>query len=301
LPQLLRLMQSHGEYVFDASANPSTITDPSASPLRRQSSSPVPLSVGKKRDIAQREEWLRLANALVDEDYGGDELAFFDACFDIEAFENDMYAILLFAAMTFTKEKWESSIKIFIRRATAFALRCGDDGLRGAFTSSAYAQQQQQQQRSTSTISSNSGGVMSPPETDTDEPHSMNAFSQRIILAAKPTLKYLAICDEINAWLRKDSPEVFYTPGLSVSLQHLSRALLDEPDPSIRDHIRRSEALALDQQSRDQFGNMESCAQLSKRTLEVVSVMDEEDDITNLSKIGGRNITVTDIIEKGIA
>ena len=301
LPQLLRLMQFHGEYVFDASANPSTITDPSASPLRRQSSSPVPLSVGKKRDIAQREEWLRLANALVDEDYGGDELAFFDACFDIEAFENDMYAILLFAAMTFTKEKWESSIKIFIRRATAFALRCGDDGLRGAFTSSAYAQQQQQQQRSTSTISSNSGGVMSPPETDTDEPHSMNAFSQRIILAAKPTLKYLAICDEINAWLRKDSPEVFYTPGLSVSLQHLSRALLDEPDPSIRDHIRRSEALALDQQSRDQFGNMESCAQLSKRTLEVVSVMDEEDDITNLSKIGGRNITVTDIIEKGIA
>ena len=301
LPQLLRLMQFHGEYVFDASANPSTITDPSASPLRRQSSSPVPLSVGKKRDIAQREEWLRLANALVDEDYGGDELAFFDACFDIEAFENDMYAILLFAAMTFTKEKWESSIKIFIRRATAFALRCGDDGLRGAFTSSAYAQQQQQQQRSTSTISSNSGGVMSPPETDTDEPHSMNAFSQRIILAAKPTLKYLAICDEINAWLRKDSPEVFYTPGLSVSLQHLSRALLDEPDPSIRDHIRRSEALALDQQSRDQFGNMESCAQLSKRTLEVVSVMDAEDDITNLSKIGGRNITVTDIIEKGIA
>ena len=297
LPQLLRLMQFHGEYVFDASANPSTMTDPSASPLRRQSSSPVPLSVGKKRDIAQREEWLRLANALVDEDYGGDELAFFDACFDIEAFESDMYAILLFAAMTFTKEKWESSIKIFIRRATAFALRCGDDGLRGAFTSSAYAQQL----RSTSTMSSNSGGVMSPPETDTDEPISINTSSQPIVLAAKPTLKYLAMCDEINAWLRKDSPEVFYTPGLSVSLQHLSRALLDEADPSIRDHIRRSEALALDQQSRDQFGNMESCSHLSKRTLEVVTVMDAEEDVTNLSKIGGRNVTVNDIIEKGMA
>ena len=297
LPQLLRLMQFHGEYVFDASANPSTMTDPSASPLRRQSSSPVPLSVGKKRDIAQREEWLRLANALVDEDYGGDELAFFDACFDIEAFESDMYAILLFAAMTFTKEKWENSIKIFIRRATAFALRCGDDGLRGAFTSSAYAQQL----RSTSTMSSNSGGVMSPPETDTDEPISINTSSQPIVLAAKPTLKYLAMCDEINAWLRKDSPEVFYTPGLSVSLQHLSRALLDEADPSIRDHIRRSEALALDQQSRDQFGNMESCSHLSKRTLEVVTVMDAEEDVTNLSKIGGRNVTVNDIIEKGMA
>jgi len=297
LPQLLRLMQFHGEYVFDASANPSTMTDPSASPLRRQSSSFVPLSVGKKRDIAQREEWLRLANALVDEDYGGDELAFFDACFDIEAFESDMYAILLFAAMTFTKEKWENSIKIFIRRATAFALRCGDDGLRGAFTSSAYAQQL----RSTSTMSSNSGGVMSPPETDTDEPISINTSSQPIVLAAKPTLKYLAMCDEINAWLRKDSPEVFYTPGLSVSLQHLSRALLDEADPSIRDHIRRSEALALDQQSRDQFGNMESCSHLSKRTLEVVTVMDAEEDVTNLSKIGGRNVTVNDIIEKGMA
>ena len=298
LPQLLRMMQFHGEYVFDASANPSTITDPSASPLRRQSSSPVPLSIGKKRDIAQREEWFRLANALVNEDYGGDELAFFDACFDIEAFESDMYAILLFAAMTFTKEKWESSIKIFIRRATAFALRCGDDGLRGVFTSSAYAQQHQQE-RSTGTMSSNSR-VVSPSGTDTDEPN--NALpSQPIVQAAKPTLKYLAMCDEINAWLRTDSPEVFYTPGLSVSLQHLSRALLDEPDPSIRDHIRRSEALALDQQSRDQFGNMESCAQLSKRTLDVVMVMDDEEDIMNLSKIGGRNVSVTDIIEKGIA
>ena len=107
--------------------------------------------------------------------------------------------------------------------------------------------------------------------------------------------------ETVNAWLRTDSPEVFYTPGLSVSLQHLSRALLDEPDPSIRDHIRRSEALALDQQSRDQFGNMESCAQLSKRTLDVVMVMDDEEDIMNLSKIGGRNVSVTDIIEKGIA
>ena len=63
---------------------------------------------------------------------------------------------------------------------------------------------------------------MSPPETDTDEPISINTSSQPIVLAAKPTLKYLAMCDEINAWLRKDSPEVFYTPGLSVSLQHLS-------------------------------------------------------------------------------
>jgi len=148
-------------------------------------------------------------------------------------------------------------------------------------------------------MSSNSR-VVSPSGTDTDEPN--NALpSQPIVQAAKPTLKYLAMCDEINAWLRTDSPEVFYTPGLSVSLQHLSRALLDEPDPSIRDHIRRSEALALDQQSRDQFGNMESCAQLSKRTLDVVMVMDDEEDIMNLSKIGGRNVSVTDIIEKGIA
>ncbi len=72
-------------------------------------------------------------------------------------------------------------------------------------------------------------------------------------------------------------------------------------NPSIRDHIRRSEALALDQQSRDQFGNMESCSHLSKRTLEVVTVMDAEEDVTNLSKIGGRNVTVNDIIEKGMA
>ena len=52
---------------------------------------------------------------------------------------------------------------------------------------------------------------------------------------------------------------------------------------------------------RDQFGNMESCAQLSKRTLDVVMVMDDEEDIMNLSKIGGRNVSVIDIIEKGIA
>jgi len=32
-----------------------------------------------------------------------------------------------------------------------------------------------------------------------------------------------------------------------------------------------------------------------------VMVMDDEEDIMNLSKIGGRNVSVIDIIEKGIA
>ena len=51
---------------------------------------------------------------------------------------------------------------------------------------------------------------MSPPETDTDEPISINTSSQPIVLAAKPTLKYLAMCDEINAWLRKDSRGILH-------------------------------------------------------------------------------------------
>jgi len=282
LPQLLRLMQFHGEYIFDASKNPSSIADPSASPLRRQSSSSSPLSIGKKRDIAQREEWTRLANALVDEDYGSGDIAFFDEAFDVEAFENDMYAILLYAAMTFTKERWESAIKIFTRRAAVFALKCGDDGLRGVFTSTTASGAQVQQSAS-----------VQLREVDGDAAE----VKLPISFAVKPTLVYLAICDEINSWLRKDSPEVFYTPGLSVSLKNLSQALVDEPDPTIREHIRRSEALALDQQSRDQFGNSEACFSFSKKTLELVIKLQAANDIDTLSQVGGRSyISVRDII-----